>query len=117
MYDIRFTDNTLICKDIPTKILAIKLAKAIGGDTWILNNGGICLELHQDERDKELLIDFILQGYSIEIGPLSLATINRRNGRKFQVDCDVAKLSISELYDDIEEAVKKFLESKKILRL
>jgi hypothetical protein len=63
----------------------------------------------------------IIDGSAVECNRLSLCCINdymkfsSNRNIKYQVDCDDYRLKFSQLFDDIHEAVEKYIEIKRKL--
>lgn len=67
---------------------------------------------------KDVYAGVLEDGSSVECNRLSLCCINdylrnsRTRGVRYQVDCDDYRLKFSQLYEDLDKAVSKYVEIK-----
>ena len=69
-------------------------------------------------RQHQIYVQVILEGCSIEFGSLyicNLANCIGAHTRGYQIYCDTYKVKQDLIYNDVDEAVKEFLELKKRL--
>lgn len=112
MYKITNKNNEVICDNIKSKIMAYRIGRSIG-NCYVIKDGGIVFEFTNEEREKENLIYLLDGGFSFDFGKVSICTIHRRLGDKYQVHSEHYKCNYSELFDKPEIAVNKFFEVKK----
>jgi len=71
-----------------------------------------------DLKQHQIYVQVILEGCSIEFGPLSICDLSKCTGaytKGYQIYCDTHKVKQDLIYNDVNEAVKEFLELKKRL--
>lgn len=66
-------------------------------------------------KQHQMYVQVILEGCSIDFGPLSICDLSKCSGvymKGYQIYCDAHRVKQDLVYDDIDEAVKEFLELK-----
>ncbi len=69
-------------------------------------------------RQHQMYVQVLLVGCSIECGRLSICDLSKCIGvyqKGYQVYCDTAKIKHDLIYDNVDEAIKEFLELKQRL--
>lgn len=69
-------------------------------------------------KQHQMYAQVVLEGCSIEFGPLSLIDLSTCTGtytKGYQIHCDAYRVKQDFIYDDVDEAVKEFLELKQRL--
>lgn len=115
MFSIILKTGELVCDNIPSKLLAYRLGRC-KGDCYVIKDGGIIYDLNEEDRDKLNMVNLLLEGFSFDYKKISICTIQRRTGDKYQVTMITPKKEISELYKTPEMAVNRFFELKKSIR-
>ena len=75
-------------------------------------------KIMDDLKQHQMYVQVVLEGCSIEFGPLSLIDLTTCVGthiRGYQIHCDAYRVKHDLVYDDVDEAVKEFLQLKKRL--
>ena len=70
-------------------------------------------------RQHQMYVQVLLEGCSIEFGPLSVCDLSRCIGtytKGYQIYCDTHRVKQDLIYSDVDEAVKEFLQLKKRLK-
>lgn len=107
MLQIRNKKNQVLADHIPDLETAILLARGV--DCWIISeSGGIIFDSCTKKDLQWALERLLIEGCSIEIGRSTLCCINRTK-QKFQVFRNTYN-EVNELYDSLEDAVKRFME-------
>lgn len=71
-----------------------------------------------DLKQHQIYVQVILEGCSVDFGLLSICDLSKCAGvfrEGYQVYCDAHRVKQDLIYDDIDEAVKEFLELKQRL--
>lgn len=71
-----------------------------------------------DIKQHQMYVQVVLEGCSLGFGPLTLIDLSTCTGvyiKGYQIHCDAHRVKHDLIYDDIDEAVKEFLELKQRL--